>query len=200
MYIKETFDVVTFDQAKDVVLSGGATDHAKFERETKHLIDAIRGTGAFKAGDSILDLGCGMGRVSRELVHALGCDVIGVDISPSMLRFAELYVAKPDRFRTASRWTEPASVDGCLAALVLQHAEDPIAELANVREVLRPGGTFVLLNENKRMVPGAVDEERFVEWIDDGIDVIGAADGMFERVGSVPYVCGEKSIITYRKG
>jgi len=104
----------------------------------------------------LLDLGCGSGVSTRALLRearrrALPVRVIGVDASPGMLAIAR---SKPwpdgVRFLTAraeqlagSGMTEP--VDGVLAAYLFRNVTDADATLAQVRELLRPGGALVAL-------------------------------------------------------
>ena len=65
-YIKQVFDVTTFDQAKNVVLTYSDKDPEKFERETNFLVDAIQKNIDLDESKTVLDFGCGMGRVSKE--------------------------------------------------------------------------------------------------------------------------------------
>jgi SAM-dependent methyltransferase len=98
-------------------------------------------------GRHILDLGCGKGRFSRALGE-LGAQVIGLDISAAMLAEA----TDLDRVRASARRLPfgPASFDGVVAVEVFEHlaprAVDQVCD--EVRRVLRPGGTFVIVDKN----------------------------------------------------
>jgi SAM-dependent methyltransferase len=98
-------------------------------------------------GRHILDLGCGKGRFSRALSE-LGAQVIGLDISAAMLAEA----TDLDRVRASARRLPfgPASFDGVVAVEVFEHlaprAVDQVCD--QVRRVLRPGGTFVIVDKN----------------------------------------------------
>jgi SAM-dependent methyltransferase len=99
------------------------------------------------AGRRVLDLGCGKGRFSRKL-SAMGAQVIGLDLSFAMLAEArDLH-----RVRASARRLPfgPASFDRVMAVEVFEHlaprAVDQVCD--EVRRVLRPGGTFVIVDKN----------------------------------------------------
>ena len=94
-------------------------------------------------GDA-LDLGCGDGRLTRELraERLTGADVSAVALrrARSRVRGAELVELAPD---------EPlpfadGSFDLVLCAETLEHVRDVQLLLSEVRRVLRPGGTLAL--------------------------------------------------------
>lgn len=200
-YVKEIFDVVTFEQAKHVVLTSDPDDPKKFEKETNFLVDAIAEQNFIRLTDSsiVFDFGCGMGRIARELINRFKCKVIGLDISESMLMFAKLYTANMNKFQGTTSYSTPESVDVALSVLALQHAENPQKEIDNIVSVLKPGGIFILLNENKRFVPSDVDSQNYIVWNDDGFDIFGYVESKLAEVKRVPYVSGKHDIIFYRK-
>jgi SAM-dependent methyltransferase len=95
-----------------------------------------------RPGEQILDLGCGDGALTARLTE-LGCEVIGVDADPDMVRAAR------------ERGIDARLADG--AALPFEHEfdavfsnaalhwmkADPDAVVAGVVRALRPGGRFV---------------------------------------------------------
>jgi malonyl-CoA O-methyltransferase len=96
----------------------------------------------------VLDLGCGTGRVSRELKRRYPRSlVIALDIAPGMLREARRHQRLWRRFTRvcADALRLPlrdASVDLLFSSLVLQWCEPLGAALAEARRVLAPGGFF----------------------------------------------------------
>lgn len=198
-YIKEVFDVQTFEQAKHVVLTSDPEQPNKFEKETQFTINTIAENIVLTESSIVLDFGCGMGRIAKELISKFNCKVIGVDISSSMLTFAKLYTANLNKFQGTHEYNTPETVDVALSVLALQHAEDPKKEIDNIYNVLKPNGVFILLNESQRFVPGDIDARRYVIWKDDGFNVFDYVESKMKKFHSVPYVSGKHDIIFYRK-
>ncbi len=132
-----------------------------------HRLGAIVDSLAPLVGRRILDLGCGKGRFSRRLAEQ-GATVIGLDVSPAMLGAAR----GVDRVRGSARRLPfaRASFDGVVAVEIFEHMPDESLDQAcgEVRRVLRPGGTFVIVDKNvcsinaqRPWLPSAV-----VKWID----------------------------------
>jgi SAM-dependent methyltransferase len=198
-YIKEVFDVTTFDQAKHVVLTSDPNDPNKFEKETTFLTDVIAKQNIISSESIVLDFGCGMGRVAKELINKFNCKVIGLDISPSMLTFARLYTANIKKFEATHKYDVSDSVDVAISILALQHSEDPAKEIDNIVNVLKSNGIFVLLNEPTRYVPSDIDAKQYIIWKDDGFDIFSYIETKLEKINSVPYISGKHDIIFYRK-
>ena len=96
-------------------------------------------------GRRTLDLGCGEGRLSRDLKR-LGHDAVGIDVSPTMIAAAqeldpkmELHVAD-----AASLPFADASFDLVLAFMSLQDVEDYRGAIAEATRVLEAGGRLCL--------------------------------------------------------
>lgn len=108
-----------------------------------------------KAGDKVLDLGCGEGRHCHG-VHLLGgIHVFGLDIDLPSLQQARLGVEMlPQRdeaqeaatsFLSGSGYALPFAddtFDGVICSEVLEHLEDYPKALAEIRRVLKPKGKF----------------------------------------------------------
>lgn len=185
-YIKEIFDPVTFEHAKNIVLVADKNKPNKFEYETKNLIDVIEAQNIIDINSNVLDFGCGMGRVSKELISRFNCNVTGIDISEKMKIFAMLYIANIKKFKTVDV-IEESIYDICIAIFSLQHVENPRKEIENIFYGLKSNAILVLLNEPSRMVPVNIDSEGFVIWHDDKFDIFGEVKKYSHLIKSVPY-------------
>jgi SAM-dependent methyltransferase len=99
-------------------------------------------------GDAVLEVGCGVGRLTRVLA-ARASSIRALDVSEQMLALATEH--NPDLANV--EWIlgdgatlgqiESGSVDACVSHVVFQHIPDPTVTLGYVREmgrVLRPDG------------------------------------------------------------
>jgi ubiquinone/menaquinone biosynthesis C-methylase UbiE len=105
-----------------------------------------------KAGDHVLDLGCGVGAdalLLAELVAPTG-RVVGIDQSATMVERAAARGAAsglPVEFRTGDVHALPfadASFDVAWTERVLIHVADPGRVVREMVRILRPGGTLVI--------------------------------------------------------
>lgn len=97
-----------------------------------------------------LDLGCGAGVLTRELL-ARSCRVVGVDGSLAMLDAARAYCADA---RGSVAWrsgdaadlsfVDDGTVDGVLCSSVVEYLSSAEPLFEEVARVLRPGGSFVV--------------------------------------------------------
>ncbi len=105
--------------------------------------------------DTVLDLGCGIGRVTRY-VAPLCHEIWAVDVSETMLRFARERLAELPNVRflvgrgTSLPELETGSIDFVYSLLTLQHVEREHAFklLRELRRVLRDGGRAFLTFPN----------------------------------------------------
>jgi ubiquinone/menaquinone biosynthesis C-methylase UbiE len=99
-------------------------------------------------GNDVLDLACGQGVLAREVARS-GRRVVGVDISPELIRLArEEEVREPLGVRylvddaTTLAQVADASFDGVACNLALTDIDDLDAAFRSERRVLRPDGWF----------------------------------------------------------
>ena len=115
-----------------------------------------------------LDFGCGVGRVTRALATRFG-EVVGLDISPEMVRLAKAY--NEDRpgctfaVNTSDRIAQPTGAfDFVYSRLVLQHIPPGLASgyVAELVRVLSPCGllVFQLPTPEPRVEPEPVGWKR----------------------------------------
>jgi ubiquinone/menaquinone biosynthesis C-methylase UbiE len=113
---------------------------------TQRFVDAV----APQPGWRVLDVACGPGLVTVALApHAR--EVVGLDLTPEMLNKARQRCAAAGvrnvRFEQGSASDLPFdanSFDAVVTRLSLHHFDDPVAPLAQMARVLRPGGRFVV--------------------------------------------------------
>lgn len=96
------------------------------------------------AGASVLDIGCGTGLATAELVRR-GCFLTGADVSESMLERAHARMPQT-RFVNASAEELPFADDAFDAASSAQafHWFDRTRALAEIVRVVRPGGPVAI--------------------------------------------------------
>jgi SAM-dependent methyltransferase len=108
--------------------------------------------GAVPAHGLVVDLGCGPGREVEQLA-ARGLAAVGVDLSAGMLRLAARRA--PGRVVGGDLRALPlrdGTCDGVWSSYALLHLSDAdlAVALGEVRRVLRPGGTAVLVLASQR--------------------------------------------------
>ncbi|WOX07902.1 class I SAM-dependent methyltransferase [Streptomyces sp. N50] len=105
-----------------------------------------------RAGDRVLDAGCGTGRALPPLRAAVGRSgvVVGADLTPAMLEAAvragrgregQLLLAD-----VAALPLRPESLDAVFAAGLIAHLPQPGENLRELARVVRPGGTLALFH------------------------------------------------------
>src|SRR4051794_40038377 len=109
-----------------------------------------------RAGERVLDLGCGTGHLTARIAEA-GAAVVGIDSSPEMI--AEARRLFPDiRFEVADArnfaFDEP--FDAVFSNAVLHWVKPPEEAAACVRRALKPGGRFVAEFGGRGNVAGVV--------------------------------------------
>jgi ubiquinone/menaquinone biosynthesis C-methylase UbiE len=96
-------------------------------------------------GERVLDLGCGDGTFAAALVAA-GCTVIMADVAEEGLRRARSRVPDAEAIKLAEGAPLPFAEDAfdvVWAGEVLEHVADVVGLLAEVRRVLRWGGSLL---------------------------------------------------------
>lgn len=104
-----------------------------------------------KAGDSVLEVGVGTG--INATLYPRSCQVIGIDLSDSMLEKARERVAKHGlsnirllEMDAASLTFADSSFDIVYAPYLISVVPDPVAVVREMVRVCRPGGKIIILN------------------------------------------------------
>ena len=131
---------------------GASTFHATADAYDRHigrysgdLARALVDTVGPRSGDRALDVGCGPGGLTAELVRRLGADhVAAVDPSPSFVAACAQRLPGVDVRQAAGEHLPFAdgSVDHTFSQLVVNFLTDAPTGLAEMRRVTRPGGAI----------------------------------------------------------
>ena len=127
---------------------------ARLEQQAEFLDRATRlmlAESGIAPGMRVLDLGAGLGHVSRAVGDLVGTggEVVGVDSDPRMLEAARRRTAAAHvRFVAGDvlGWTDARPFDAVVGRLILFHLPDPVAAVRHHLAGLRPEGRFVALD------------------------------------------------------
>ena len=114
----------------------------------ENLVRLMARMGEIRAGDRVVDIGCGYGATTRILAERVGASVTGLTISSTQLAYARARNAVPGRTEFLLRdWyangLPDASADVVLTLESLEHMPDLPGFFRECRRVLRPGGRLV---------------------------------------------------------
>jgi SAM-dependent methyltransferase len=108
-----------------------------------------------RTSGTVLDLGCGEGRLMRDVARA-GFTVVGVDATRDLLAVAAGAGPVVEARLPGLDWVRAASVDGAFAVLVLEHLADVATFFEATAAAVRPGGALVVvMNHPAYTAPGA---------------------------------------------
>ena len=199
-YNPGVFSVRDIDHAMRIILTPeDSTTEERWRVETGYLADLIEAQLGIDPATLLLDYGCGIGRLSKELIGRQDCAVVGADISPEMRMLGVQYV-RSDKFTACA----PAALDTLLASglrfdaaisvWVLQHARAPEEDIALIQAALRPGAPLFVVNNVRRAVP-----THEAGWADDGVDIKALLVEAFdlEDEGAIPV---EKTTVAISQG
>jgi SAM-dependent methyltransferase len=182
-YNPNVFRVESLEHAKAIILTPeDSSTEERWEKETPYLADEIVNFMGLGPDMTVLDYGCGIGRMAKALIERAGCAVIGVDISREMRQLAPAYV-DDDRFAICAR---PAlermiangfRVDGAIAVWILQHCPEVESEIAVIDSALKPGAPLFVANNLQAAIPTDLG------WVDTGFDVKALLAERFEEIG-----------------
>lgn len=111
--------------------------------------DRIASALALAGEESVLDVACGTGRLTRRLAPEVA-SIVGVDVSTAMLERARRSARREGienaafaRMSADELWLEANAVDRVVCSWALHLFPDVAAVLEEIRRVLRSGGRFV---------------------------------------------------------
>ena len=95
---------------------------------------------------TVLDVGCGPGRLG-ELLEAFTCkSYLGIDLSPEAIKQARLRATTRARFRVAdlNEWNPPGRFSAIVFCESLNYATRPASTLARYARALEPCGVLIV--------------------------------------------------------
>ena len=131
---RELFDASYFERPSVRKTPAAARSYARLMRESI----GMRAT--------VVDVGCASGSVAAAVPSIVGWHVVGVDISATVLgAIAGASAACATTYRLPLR---TGSADGVFLLDVVEHLENPMAALMELRRVVRLNGTLVISTPN----------------------------------------------------
>lgn len=127
-------------------------------------------------GEAVLDAGCGMGLLAREMGEIVGSDgrIIGIDNSTPMLNLARKRCADLPHISFANQSVQQldlpdASFDVVTATQLLLYLPDVPAALAEMARLLKPNGRIAIIETDWRSVlfntaDDALTRRLFADW------------------------------------
>lgn len=120
---------------------------------TDDVIKRIIELGRISGGKNVLDLGCGTGNIAYQIKNTINCHLIGVDVSPDMLKVAsskvlEVVLADVDNQRLPFR---DGSFDTIVGAYVVHQIKNLNLMLAECYRVLKDGALVLLTSSHKQI-------------------------------------------------
>lgn len=197
VYNPNIFEIQDIEEAKKIILTNekNTSTNQRWENETPYIINSISSKVKLSKNSLVVDFGCGIGRLSKELITKYNCQVIGVDISGSMRKHAISYVDS-NRFQAVSPQEfksilyKGVRFDMAIAVWVLQHCIDPIVEISLLRSSLKKDAPLYVLNNINMAIPTNKG------WVTKDIDIFYLLEKQFELQikSKIPHSAGSEHI------
>lgn len=128
-------------------------ENVRLQDQARTLADLLHSDTSYPAGSIVLEAGCGVGAQTVTLARkSPGARITAVDISPDSVaeakRRTEAAGLTNVEFRQADIFAlpfGPESFDHVFVCFVLEHLSQPVAALATLKGLLRPGGTITVI-------------------------------------------------------
>ena len=128
-------------------------ESTRLQDQAQTLESMLHGDTAFPAGSTVLEAGCGVGAQTIPLArNSPGAWITSLELSSASLAAAQARARDAGitnvTFRQGDIFALPfpdASFDHVFVCFVLEHLGDPVAALAALKRVLRPGGRIVVI-------------------------------------------------------
>lgn len=119
---------------------------AKFLRHTVHTEIVV------KAGESVLEIGCGVGAQLKILAEERSAKLVGIDRSPEQLERAKVVLAEEiasgqvqlQQGNAEATGFDSGQFDQIFIFFVLEHVSQPVSILREAKRLLKPGGRLTI--------------------------------------------------------
>ncbi len=188
-YNPKVFELSDIQAAKSIILTTEeqvSTD-LRWDTETPYLLAQLQQWCDIRGAATVLDFGCGIGRMAKALLEQTSASVWGVDASQAMRQHAMSHVAS-ERFTAFSPLMLDAAtlagqqLDLALSVWVLQHCPELQTEIDRLHAALKPGGLLFVVDMQHRAIPTLSDG-----WVHDGLHVESALLTRFDCVQKIPF-------------
>lgn len=201
-YNPQFFSANSMQQAKDIVLMyHEMSADERWEPETDWTRDLLLSMRSLDENSVVLDFGTGIGRLAKMLIDTFGCKVVGVDISPDMLKYAKEYV-NSDRYETmtSDEFTERLynhHFTHAIAVWVLQHSPVSQFDIAKIQQSLKEDGKFFVIDMRWKCIPEKGDHIHATNFYNDGVDNRAELEKFFHplAIGTIPPSITTQSIV-----
>ena len=128
-------------------------ENARLQDQAGTLVDLLHSDTSYPAGSLVLEAGCGVGAQTVTLAQrSPRARFMSIDISPDSIAQAKRRTDAAGitnvQFREADIFAlpfDPESFDHVFACFVLEHLPRPVAALAILKSLLKPGGTLTAI-------------------------------------------------------
>jgi ubiquinone/menaquinone biosynthesis C-methylase UbiE len=158
-----------------------ARQGARYEEDTRTTFQKA----GIARGMRVLDVGCGIGEVSRIVLDFVGPNgrVVGIDMDPDALAFARKHVPTTSaefRLSTIDDFTDTSNFDAVVGRYILMHLKDPAAALRKLASHVRSDGIICFIEPWHGISLSYPRVEAFHSFMEEGFRAMRAAGAHLE--------------------
>jgi ubiquinone/menaquinone biosynthesis C-methylase UbiE len=115
------------------------------------VIEFVTATAGLSAGDTLLEIGCGTGQLTKSLASS-GFTLTAIDIGPSMIAAARQHLASSPASFQVTTFEDFTAADRSFDLIISAaafHWTDPEIKYAKTARLLRPGGWLAVLGNEE---------------------------------------------------
>lgn len=136
-------------------------------------------------GMRVLDVGCGVGEVTRIVTDLVGLNgsIVAIDLDPGALAFARKRLPAPNvDFRQSSidDFSDPVAFDAVVGRFILMHLKDPVAALRKITSFVRCDGIVCFIEPWHGISMSYPRVEAFHSFMEGGFQAMRASGAHLE--------------------